>query len=504
MPITELPTPPSRSDPVNFATRGDAFMAAFPVFRTEANALEANVNAKEASAVTKAAEGAASATAAAGSATNSETSRVGADKRYLGAKATAPTLDNQGAALLTGALYWDTALVVLRVYNGTAWVNTPATAATGITNTPAGNIAATTVQSALNELDAEKPYKGHFYKLDTDSVAFTKTGAGTISIKAGTTLTVAATLLTFALATAVVMPALAAGTDYAIYACTDGTLRADASVNFPTGYTLANSSKIGGFHYGLVAPGTTVVGGAFTVDINSMMWSQFDVDKLAGINLYSLWDLKFRPACRNPRGMVLVADSFWADIYLCNTDTAANGTSKFNTNVASGTVLPKIPTEFGGWGFVDYTNGNWWTFNEIARANGKRLPCEAEFVAAAFGVTEGQSLGGAASTIPSTARQAGYTSKYGLEQASGHIWTWGADSSTRWDGLATPWNWRNVNGGRGQVYLYGDSNLVRVLLGGSRSYAASSGSRASSWGNFPWDSSGSIGLRAFADHLKLA
>jgi hypothetical protein len=53
-------------------------------------------------------------------------------------------------------LYWDTALVLLRVYNGSAWVNTPATAASGITNTAAGNIVATNVQAAIDELDAEK------------------------------------------------------------------------------------------------------------------------------------------------------------------------------------------------------------------------------------------------------------------------------------------------------------------------------------------------------------
>ena len=47
------------------------------------------------------------------------------------------------------------------------------------------------------------------------------------------------------------------------YACADGTIRADANWSAPTGYTTANSRKIGGFHYGLVAPGTTVAGGSF-------------------------------------------------------------------------------------------------------------------------------------------------------------------------------------------------------------------------------------------------
>lgn len=54
MAITALPTPPTRSDPATFATRGDAFMLALPTFATEANALQADVNAKQAAAAVSA------------------------------------------------------------------------------------------------------------------------------------------------------------------------------------------------------------------------------------------------------------------------------------------------------------------------------------------------------------------------------------------------------------------------------------------------------------------
>jgi hypothetical protein len=47
MPITALPTPPSRSDPANFADRGDAFLGALPTFVTEANALATATNQNE-------------------------------------------------------------------------------------------------------------------------------------------------------------------------------------------------------------------------------------------------------------------------------------------------------------------------------------------------------------------------------------------------------------------------------------------------------------------------
>ena len=50
------------------------------------------------------------------------------DDRYLGAKSSNPTLDNDGNALLTGALYFNTTAPAMRVYNGSAWVNMPFTA----------------------------------------------------------------------------------------------------------------------------------------------------------------------------------------------------------------------------------------------------------------------------------------------------------------------------------------------------------------------------------------
>lgn len=43
------------------------------------------------------------------------------DKRYLGAKASDPALDNQGAALTAGALYFNTSVNEMRSWNGSAW-----------------------------------------------------------------------------------------------------------------------------------------------------------------------------------------------------------------------------------------------------------------------------------------------------------------------------------------------------------------------------------------------
>ena len=349
-----------------------------------------------------------------------------------------------------------------------------------------------------------------FYKVDAFSPAFTKTGAGTLSVKAGTSAMVAGVKVSWAADTAITMPALTGGTDYAIYACTDGSIRADSNQSAPAGYTTANSRKIGGFHYGLTTAGTTVAGGSFAAAGNGMIWTQGAVDDIAGINKYSLWDLKFRPACSDPRGMALVGGRVWVDIYLCSTDTAANGTSKAGSNIASGTVLPKIPAAFGGNGVTTYPSLNWWVANELARANQKRLMWEHEFVEAAYGVTENQSIDATASTYPTTQRNAGYTSKYGLEQASGHHWTWGQDSNFYSEAASPAYSWKTVTGNtgaagseRGQTNTAGTYGLSRVILGGARASGAGSGSLASSWNGYPWGSYWSVGLRAACDHMTL-
>jgi hypothetical protein len=65
-----------------------------------------------------------SATAAAGSASDAAASYDSFDDRYLGAKASAPSVDNDGDALITGALYFNTSLNQMFVWNGSAWQST--------------------------------------------------------------------------------------------------------------------------------------------------------------------------------------------------------------------------------------------------------------------------------------------------------------------------------------------------------------------------------------------
>jgi hypothetical protein len=73
-----------------------------------------------------------SADEAAASAAAAATSADAFDDVYLGSKATDPTLDNDGNALVKGQLYFNTSANILKAYNGAAWVSYAA--ATGITS----------------------------------------------------------------------------------------------------------------------------------------------------------------------------------------------------------------------------------------------------------------------------------------------------------------------------------------------------------------------------------
>jgi hypothetical protein len=80
-------------------------------------------------ATTKSGEASASATSAASSASSASASKDAAlaaldsfDDRYLGQKASNPTTDNDGDALVSGALYFNTTTDSMMVYEGSSWV----------------------------------------------------------------------------------------------------------------------------------------------------------------------------------------------------------------------------------------------------------------------------------------------------------------------------------------------------------------------------------------------
>ena len=74
------------------------------------------------SASTSASNASTSASNAASSAASAATLYDNFDDRYLGAKTSDPTVDNDGNALVTGALYFSTGDNIMKVYTGTTWL----------------------------------------------------------------------------------------------------------------------------------------------------------------------------------------------------------------------------------------------------------------------------------------------------------------------------------------------------------------------------------------------
>jgi hypothetical protein len=108
---------------------------------TNAATSEANAATSETNAATSETNAATSATNAANSASAAEATFDLFDDAYLGAKASDPTLDNDGNALQDGALYFDTANNVMKVYDlgTTTWLRlTPTVANQTNINTVAG------------------------------------------------------------------------------------------------------------------------------------------------------------------------------------------------------------------------------------------------------------------------------------------------------------------------------------------------------------------------------
>ena len=83
---------------------------------------ETNAATSETNAATSAAAASASQTAAAASAAAAAASYDTFDDRYLGSKTADPTLDNDGNALVQGALYFNSTANEMRVYDGANWI----------------------------------------------------------------------------------------------------------------------------------------------------------------------------------------------------------------------------------------------------------------------------------------------------------------------------------------------------------------------------------------------
>jgi hypothetical protein len=102
------------------AVAGGEFSAKYHATAASASASTATTQASNAS--TSASNAASAQTAAEAARDATLAAYDNFDDRYLGAKASNPSVDNDGNALLAGALYYNTTVPEMRLYTGSAWV----------------------------------------------------------------------------------------------------------------------------------------------------------------------------------------------------------------------------------------------------------------------------------------------------------------------------------------------------------------------------------------------
>jgi hypothetical protein len=336
---------------------------------------------------------------------------------------------------------------------------------------------------------------------DAREPSFKKGIGNTIYFKAGAQLEIGGVLCAPTSDQAVTLPTLVAGTDYRIAAKTDCSL---------TAYTYADvlpsgALVVGGFHHLIGSPATDLdTGGGWTPTL--LEWS--------------IWDLSFRPRC-DPRGMSRIGHTpVWLDIYWQGDSSNADGVSRNNDPILTGTNPPLRPADYGGNGTAKYATMAFYEANEHLAQHGKRLPTYRELVLAGFGTNEGDGRGAhpvktgfaTANTPPNS--DPNFTGKFGHIQITGVLWAW-TQTFAYWPGPATAnsWGWEAYDntGARGKSILPNPSGYTVILQGGSHVYTASgsptgatavAGSRAMETIEKPSDVSVNIGVRGVCDQVS--
>ena len=168
------------------ATNAAASASAASTSASNASTSASNASTSASNASTSASNASSSASAASTSASNAAASYDSFDDRYLGPKATAPTLDNDGNALLTGALYWDTVANTMEVWSGSAWVDVNASASN--TRTAITATASQTVLSVATYTPGTNTMVVYVNGVKLNASEYTETNANTVTLTTGLAL----------------------------------------------------------------------------------------------------------------------------------------------------------------------------------------------------------------------------------------------------------------------------------------------------------------------------
>lgn len=266
-----------------------------------------------------------------------------------------------------------------------------------------------------------------------------------------------------------------AGKDFYIYACEpisndapDFILSANSTV--PTGYTVDNSRKIGGFHCLCLSVGT----------ISGHMLSDYTTGDILP---NSPWDLKHRAVSEN-EGMVWIPEvNKWVDIYLASWD-GAKLVSKYKGKFVTGVTTHKCHGEK----FVE----------EFGLVN-KQLLTREEFMVIAKGSNENTAINGAKNPVTTGGHKDSnnrrMVSNYGVEDCCGTLGQW--LGTTAEDYQYSTWNSDNyyLNG-----YNQQDSSVYNSAID-SQKYGSCYGLIRRFFSGGSWSDSSECGSRCVSCHV---
>jgi hypothetical protein len=226
-----------------------------------------------------------SATAAAASAAAAATSYDDFDDRYLGAKASAPSVDNDGNSLIEGALYWNSVSNQMFAWTGSEWGSISSTAAiyrykfvaTGGETSVSGTDALSQTLSYLP--GKEQVYlNGVLLVRTTDYTASNGTSITALAALAASDIVEIITFTAFSLATAIENTTIDAKGDLLVGTAADTVGRLAVGTN--DYYLKANSGTATGLEWASVdaLPSQTGNSGKYlTTDGSSASWGTVTV-----------------------------------------------------------------------------------------------------------------------------------------------------------------------------------------------------------------------------------
>jgi len=115
------------------------------------------------------------------------------DDRYLGPKATAPIVDNDGDPLLVGAVYWNTTNNKTQFWNGAAWEDSEAAAAASAQAASDAQVAAETAQSAAEAAQTSATASANSATTSASNASTSETNAASSETAAATSASTATT-----------------------------------------------------------------------------------------------------------------------------------------------------------------------------------------------------------------------------------------------------------------------------------------------------------------------